>query len=135
MARDSTSQALREIRALYALGPIGEVSDAQLIGRFLDRGDDAEEAFAALVQRHGPMVLGVCRRFGRDRHEAEDQSRPLDSRRGAAQLTPRFIKAEANLLRLPLFALSTKGLRTLDGIECRDTIRRARRSRGGRTAR
>lgn len=32
---------------------------------------------------------------------------------------PQFIKAEANLLRLPLFALTTKGLKTLDGIECR----------------
>jgi hypothetical protein len=40
------------------------------------------------------------------------------------QLGPRFIKAEANLLRLPLFALRTKGLRTLDGIECRGTITR-----------
>lgn len=37
---------------------------------------------------------------------------------------PRFIKAEANLLRLPLFALHTKGLRTLDGIECRGKLAR-----------
>ncbi len=42
----------------------------------------------------------------------------------AANLLPRFIKAEANLLRLPLFALGTKGLRTLDAIECRGMIRR-----------
>lgn len=35
-----------------------------------------------------------------------------------------FVKAEANLLRLPLFALSTKGLRALDGIECRGTVTR-----------
>lgn len=33
-------------------------------------------------------------------------------------LLPHYIRAEANLLRLPLFALHTKGLRTLDGIEC-----------------
>jgi hypothetical protein len=59
-----------------------------------------------------------------ERHKAEDLSRSVDSRRGAERLTPRFIKAEANLLRLPLFALSTKGLRTLDGIECRGTITR-----------
>jgi hypothetical protein len=36
----------------------------------------------------------------------------------------RFIKAEANLLRLPLFALHTKGLRTLDAIECRGKLTR-----------
>jgi hypothetical protein len=35
-----------------------------------------------------------------------------------------LIKAEANLLRLPLFALQTKGLRSLDGIECRGRVTR-----------
>ena len=35
-----------------------------------------------------------------------------------------MIRAEANLLRLPLFALSTKGLRNLDGIECSGRIHR-----------
>lgn len=35
-----------------------------------------------------------------------------------------FIKVEANLLRLPLFALHTKGLRTLDAIECRGKMSR-----------
>lgn len=42
----------------------------------------------------------------------------------SARLLPRLIRAEANLLRLPLFALQTKGLRSLDGIECRGTITR-----------
>src|SRR5256714_12888375 len=37
---------------------------------------------------------------------------------------PRLVRAEANLLRLPLFALHTKGLKTLDGIECRGRITR-----------
>ena len=59
-----------------------------------------------------------------DSQKAEGHPKSLDSPRGAEQLTPRFIKAEANLLRLPLFALSTKGLRTLDGIECHGTITR-----------
>ena len=40
---------------------------------FLTRGgDDAEDAFAALVDRHGPMVLGVCRRMLQTSHDAED---------------------------------------------------------------
>jgi RNA polymerase sigma factor (sigma-70 family) len=32
----------------------------------------AEEAFAVLVERHGPMILGVCRRILQNRHDAED---------------------------------------------------------------
>jgi len=73
MTRDSTNQALRQIQALYALGPLGGLSDAELIERFLDRrGADAEDAFASLVQRHGPMVLGVCRRMLAGSSDADD---------------------------------------------------------------
>jgi RNA polymerase sigma factor (sigma-70 family) len=45
-------------------------TDALLLERFTRRGD--ETAFAALLRRHGPLVLGVCRRVLRDAHEAED---------------------------------------------------------------
>jgi RNA polymerase sigma factor (sigma-70 family) len=45
-------------------------SDGQLLGRFLARRDG--EAFAALVRRHGPMVLATCRRILGDFHAAED---------------------------------------------------------------
>ena len=44
--------------------------DAALLGRWLSQRD--EDAFAALVARHGPMVLGVCRRVLRDAQHAED---------------------------------------------------------------
>ena len=44
--------------------------DAELLDRFVGRRDEA--AFAALVDRHGPMVLGVCRRLIRDPHDADD---------------------------------------------------------------
>ena len=43
------------------------------MSEFLERRDEvAELAFAVLVERHGPMVLGVCRRILRDPHDAED---------------------------------------------------------------
>ena len=45
----------------------------QLVERFLKSdGDDREDAFAALVQRHGPMVLGVCRRMLRGSADVDD---------------------------------------------------------------
>jgi len=46
-----------------------DLTDRQLLGRFVSERD--EGAFAALVDRHGPLVLGVCRRLLRY-EEAED---------------------------------------------------------------
>src|SRR5262245_52751331 len=46
------------------------MSDGALLERYLAQRDDA--AFTALVRRHGPMVLGVCRRVLRDAHDADD---------------------------------------------------------------
>jgi RNA polymerase sigma factor (sigma-70 family) len=48
----------------------GDFSDRELMRRFLTERD--ESAFEALVRRHGPMVLHVCRRTLRDEHDAED---------------------------------------------------------------
>src|ERR1700735_4014967 len=48
----------------------GKDPDAVLLQRFTRHGD--EGAFSALVARHGPMVLNVCRRVLGDLHLAED---------------------------------------------------------------
>ena len=45
----------------------------QLLERFVaGRDESAEAGFAALVERHGPMVLRVCRQILGDAHDAED---------------------------------------------------------------
>src|SRR5712691_7379715 len=44
--------------------------DRGLLARFAAADDQA--AFTELVERHGPMVLGVCRRVLRDEHRADD---------------------------------------------------------------
>ncbi len=67
--------AFRDVRALFGVGAAGGASDEQLLDRFRARGDntsDAEMAFAVLVARHGPMVLGVCRRALHDPNDAAD---------------------------------------------------------------
>ena len=51
----------------------GALSDGQLLERFaIGRGEPRELAFAALVERHGPLVLRVCRSVLRDEDAAED---------------------------------------------------------------
>ena len=73
MANNLKGPAGRTIRALFTAGTVGGLSDRQLIERFTSRdGDGAELAFAGLVERHGPMVLRVCRSVLRDAHDAED---------------------------------------------------------------
>ena len=73
MARGVSGAVAREIRSLFTIGAAGALTDAQLLERFLARPrEEAEAAFAALVARHGPMVLATCRRILRDRHDAED---------------------------------------------------------------
>jgi RNA polymerase sigma factor (sigma-70 family) len=64
----------KQLDGLFRFGASGHLGDDELLGRFVTgrRDEAAEAAFAALVERHGPMVLGVCRRVLSDRHEAED---------------------------------------------------------------
>jgi RNA polymerase sigma factor (sigma-70 family) len=66
----SLASILRQIRSLHNRNDTKVVSDGELLRRFQTRGD--ETAFELLVWRHGPMVLGICRRVLRDHHAAED---------------------------------------------------------------
>ena len=73
MAVDNSDNALTHLRTLFNVGAIGALSDGQLLERFATgRGEPRELAFAALVERHGPFVLRVCRSVLRDEHAAED---------------------------------------------------------------
>jgi RNA polymerase sigma factor (sigma-70 family) len=64
---------VRDLGILYQAGTVGGLSDRELLGHFKTRNSvAAQQAFETLVHRHGPMVLGVCRRVLRDEHAAED---------------------------------------------------------------
>jgi RNA polymerase sigma factor (sigma-70 family) len=69
MAAGQIHDVLRHLRRLGFQQDAG-YTDGQLLEFFLARREEA--AFEALVRRHGPMVLGVCRRILRDPHDAED---------------------------------------------------------------
>jgi RNA polymerase sigma factor (sigma-70 family) len=70
MAAKSSGNSLASFRLFLAAQTPPDAADGELLDRFLSRQDEA--AFAALVHRHGAMVLSVCRRALRNPHDAED---------------------------------------------------------------
>lgn len=70
MTTNSLRKALNHLRQVLRPSGEGVLSDGQLLTRFIATRDEA--AFATLVQRHGPMVLGICRRVLRHTQDAED---------------------------------------------------------------
>lgn len=70
MTTTSIYTVIQHLRRVVHLQDAAGKTDAQLLESFIDQKDEA--AFAALVHRHGPMVLSVCRRILRNDHDAED---------------------------------------------------------------
>jgi RNA polymerase sigma factor (sigma-70 family) len=70
MATGQAHIVLRHLQKLAASPALDALTDGQLLERFVAAQEEA--AFAALVRRHGPLVLGVCRRQLRGRADAED---------------------------------------------------------------
>jgi RNA polymerase sigma factor (sigma-70 family) len=70
MANGPLGVLLRQLGQFVKAPAPEPLTDGSLLERFVAQRD--ESAFAVLVERHGPMVLGVCRRVLHDWHEAED---------------------------------------------------------------
>ncbi len=90
MASASSSDVLKHLATLFHIGTAAGLTDGSLLDRFRNGpAEEAEAAFAVLVDRHGPMVLQVCRRILGDRHDAED----------AAQATFLVLARQARAIR------------------------------------
>jgi RNA polymerase sigma factor (sigma-70 family) len=64
---------LGPVSTLFSVGSATGLSDGELLERFLgDSRAASEAAFAVLVARHGPMVMGVCRRVLADPDDVDD---------------------------------------------------------------
>jgi len=70
MAETQGQLILNQVRKLVAVQGTRRLTDHQLLEQFLARQD--ETAFAALVERHGPTVLSLCRSFLHHLQDAED---------------------------------------------------------------
>src|SRR5207244_9462237 len=70
MSQGQAGTILQYIRRLAGGASTHQAPDRELLQRFTGRQDST--AFAALVERHGPMVLRVCRRVLHDHHATED---------------------------------------------------------------
>ena len=70
MATAFRSGTLGLIRHLFESGTCTGLSDARLLERFVTHRDEA--AFAALVARHGALVLNTCQAVLKDPNAADD---------------------------------------------------------------
>src|SRR5438270_7547783 len=114
MPTSPTTSLLQPLYRAALLRDGAGLSDAELLEGFISRRDGAY--FEALVRRHGPMVLGVCRRVLRDPHDADD----------AFQATFLVLVRKAGALRRPELLGNW-----LYGVACRPPPRRGGRPPGG----
>ena len=70
MSTGRLSAFIRRLRGDIDAARSGGLSDAQLLDRWLAQRDQA--AFEVLLWRHGPMILGVCRRVLRNDADVDD---------------------------------------------------------------
>jgi RNA polymerase sigma factor (sigma-70 family) len=70
MASDDHGTLLRSLNRVFNCGTATGLADRELLHEFASRGH--ESAFEALVIRHGPMVMAVCRRLLYDPRDVED---------------------------------------------------------------
>jgi RNA polymerase sigma factor (sigma-70 family) len=112
------SMLVRQLRQAILRSDCAALTDGQLLERYLLHRD--EDAFEALVRRHEPMVLGVCRRILGHEQDAEDafQAVFLVLLRKAESIEPR--EMVANWLHGVACHTARKGRALADRRRCRE---------------
>jgi len=73
MANAQAHAYTEQLQTLFSVGTCAGMSDGELLDRFISGRDEAGElAFEALVTRHGPMVMRICRNLLDDPHDVHD---------------------------------------------------------------
>ncbi len=76
MAGNRSGAVVEHLRTLFSVGTVGALSDGHLLDLFVTRYD--ESAFAALIERHGPMgPLRLRRQILGDAHDAQDAAQAV----------------------------------------------------------
>jgi RNA polymerase sigma factor (sigma-70 family) len=70
MTANPANGVIRYLRRVALRQDAAGLTDGELMEQYVTRRDEA--AFEALVHRHGPMILGTCRRILRNEADAED---------------------------------------------------------------
>ena len=120
-SRNSASTVSNQMRTLFDVGALGATPDRGLLDHFSRGGESSEAAFATLVERHGTMVLRVCRQLLADSHLAEDAFQVtflLLARRACSIHNPDALAAWLHRVARRV------ALRTLGGIRLRNTRER-----------
>jgi len=128
MTGERSGAVLKQLRTLLNEGTAGDLTDRELLNRFvMERGEAAQAAFAVLVERHAPMVLEVCRQLLGDVHDAQD----------ASQATFLVLAKKARSIRRPEAIgswLHGVALRVAGKAKVAAARRRAHERRGGEMA-
>jgi RNA polymerase sigma factor (sigma-70 family) len=126
MATSALGTVLHNLRRSALVHEEAGLTDGELLECFITRRDEA--AFEALLRRHGPMVLAVCRRILRNEADAEDafQATFLVLVRKAASIRPRTMVGNWLYGVAHRTALKARAMRTTRSAREREAAARPR---------
>ena len=111
----------QDLESIFSEGNLASLGDGDLLARFLEARDrTGEQAFEAIVKRHGPMVYRICCQVTGDGHEAQDAFQAVFlvlARRGGAVRNRESLASWLHGVALRVAARARSGLKRRRGRE------------------